>query len=77
MNNDTNPRNQATAMSINSESFLEMLQSIKSIQQNQQIFQQEIMHLKMLNPPLQQHMFPGGGYNLLPQNQAQIPVSNT
>ena len=51
------------------------MESIKLIQQNQVIFQQEIMHLKMQNPPPQQQMY-AGVYKVPSQNPAQIPSTN-
>ena len=74
MNNDTDHRNQLLSpMHVSNESFLELLESMKSIQMNQQMFQQEIMHLKMLIPSSQQQMLPRV-FN--PQTQVQAPVTN-
>ena len=70
-NNEVNQRNQILSPQINGESFLELLESVKSIQKNQGIFQQELMHLKM-SIPLHQHL--PGIFN--PQPQAQNPVTN-
>ena len=79
MNNELHHKSQttphATPTQINNNNFLELMESIKLIQQNQVIFQQEIMHLKMQNPPPQQQMY-AGVYKVPSQNPAQIPSTN-
>ena len=53
--------------------FLELLNSVKLIQSNQQAFQQELMHLKMMIPPPPTQQTSSGSFNLQSHNQPIIP----